>query len=69
MVFARTKLVMEDNCYEEAHRRLMECYLAQGQRHLAVRQYQTCAETLREELDLAPSEETVTLYRHITTIA
>ena len=61
------KVLAQDNCYEAAHRRLMQCYLAQGQRHLAVRQYQTCVEALKEELDLAPSEETVTLYRHITT--
>jgi len=61
------KVLAQDNCYEGAHRRLMRCYLAQGQRHLAVRQYQTCVETLKEELELAPSEETVTLYRHITT--
>jgi DNA-binding SARP family transcriptional activator len=61
------KVLAQDNCYEEAYRRLMQCYLAQGQRHLAVRQYQTCVEVLKQELDLMPSEETVTLYRHITT--
>jgi DNA-binding SARP family transcriptional activator len=60
------KVLAQDNCYEEAYRRLMQCYLAQGQRHLAVRQYQTCVEALREELDLAPAEETVTLYQRIT---
>jgi DNA-binding SARP family transcriptional activator len=59
------KVLAQDNCYEEAHRRLMDCYLAQGQRHLAVRQYQTCVEVLREELDLTPSDETMTLYRRI----
>jgi two-component SAPR family response regulator len=61
------KVLSLDNCCEEAHRRLMACYLAQGQRHLAVRQYQTCVQALREELDLAPSEETVTLYGRIST--
>jgi DNA-binding SARP family transcriptional activator len=60
------KVLAQDNCHEEAHRRLMQCYLAQGQRHLAFRQYQTCVEALREELDLTPSEETMTLYRRIT---
>jgi DNA-binding SARP family transcriptional activator len=59
------KILARDNCREEAHCRLMRCYLAQGQRHLAVRQYQTCVEALKEELDLAPSEETVALYRRI----
>jgi DNA-binding SARP family transcriptional activator len=61
------KTLVRDNCHEEAHRRLMRCYLAQGQRHLAVRQYQTCTQALREELDLTPSEETVELYQRITT--
>lgn len=61
------KTLMQDNCNEEAYRRLMQCYQAQGQRHLAIRQYQTCVEALREELDLSPSEETVELYRRIST--
>jgi DNA-binding SARP family transcriptional activator len=61
------KVLAQDNCYEAAHRRLMRCYLAQEQRHLAVRQYQTCVQALKEELDLAPVEETVALYRRITT--
>jgi DNA-binding SARP family transcriptional activator len=61
------KILSLDHCCEEAHRRLMQCYLAQGQRHLAIRQYQVCVQTLRDELDLAPSEETLALYRRITT--
>jgi DNA-binding SARP family transcriptional activator len=63
------KVLAQDNCYEQAHRRLMHCYLGLGQRHLAVRQYQNCVEALREELDLTPSEETVALYRCIITTA
>jgi len=59
------KVLARDNCREEAHHWLMECYLAQGQRHLAVQQYQACVQALKEELDLAPSEETVDLYRRI----
>jgi DNA-binding SARP family transcriptional activator len=60
------KILAHDNCHEEAHRRLMHCYLAQGQRHLAMRQYQACVESLKEELDLTPSEETAVLYQRIT---
>ena len=60
------KVLVQDNCREEAHHRLMQCYLAQGQRHLAVRQYQACVEALKEELGLTPSEETAALYHHIT---
>jgi DNA-binding SARP family transcriptional activator len=59
------KILAKDRCYEAAHRMLMQCYLAQGLRHLAIRQYQTCIRALREEVDIEPSEETVTLYKHI----
>jgi DNA-binding SARP family transcriptional activator len=55
-----------DNCFEEAHRRLMHCYLAQGQRHLAIRQFHTCVQALAEELDVPPAEETRVLYESIT---
>jgi DNA-binding SARP family transcriptional activator len=61
------KVLSRDNCHEPAHRRLMRCYLAQGQRHLAVRQYQTCVEVLHEELDLGPSEETEALHQRMIT--
>jgi DNA-binding SARP family transcriptional activator len=61
------KVLAQDNCQEQAHRRLMECYMAQGQRHLAVRQYQTCVQALKEELDLRPGQETAALYQRIIT--
>jgi DNA-binding SARP family transcriptional activator len=59
------RVLAHDNCHEPAHRRLMRCYVAQGLRHLAVRQYQVCHESLREELDLEPSQETEALYRNL----
>lgn len=59
------KALEKDNCHEAAYRRLMRCYIYQNQRHLAVRQYQLCQEVLRAEIDLAPSAETVALYRQI----
>ncbi len=65
VVYLCHKVLARDRCYEAAHRRLMQCYLAQGQRHLAVRQYQTCIRALREELDIPPSEKTVALYGRI----
>jgi DNA-binding SARP family transcriptional activator len=61
------KILVRDNCREEAYRRLMQCYLGLGQRHLAIRQYQICVQALKEELDLPPSEETVALCQRITT--
>ena len=63
------KILERDHCHEESHRRLMQCYLALGQRHLAIRQYQTCVQLLKEELDLTPAEETRALYQHILSAA
>jgi DNA-binding SARP family transcriptional activator len=55
------KALILDRCDEGAHRRLMRCYAAQGQRHLALRQFRVCVEALRADFDLAPSEETIAL--------
>src|SRR5690606_33707455 len=59
------KALRYDPYYEAAHRYLMHCFMAQGQRHLAVRQYQICRDLLAKELDLQPSPETVRLYEQI----
>jgi DNA-binding SARP family transcriptional activator len=57
------RALAEESCDEESHQLLMACYLAQGLRHLAVRQYQICANVLKTELGLAPSEEIEAFYR------
>jgi DNA-binding SARP family transcriptional activator len=59
------RILARDNCQEEAHRNLMHCYIHLGQRNLAVRQYQLCLRSLKDELGLAPSEETRQLYRQL----
>lgn len=59
------KVLALDNCNEQAYRWLIQCYLEQGQRQLAMREYQTCLQTLKEELNLAPSAETQAMYRQI----
>jgi DNA-binding SARP family transcriptional activator len=51
------KTLSKDACNEEAHLHLMRCYFRQGYRHLAIAQYQSCIEVLREELGIAPSEK------------
>ena len=61
------KVLTLDNCVEEAHCRLMRCFLAQGQRHLAIRQYHTCVQALAKELDVPPADETRKLYASIST--
>jgi hypothetical protein len=40
----------------------MESHLSMGDRPSALRQYERCARTLREELDIEPMEETRRLY-------
>lgn len=58
-------ILAEDSCREDTHRRLMRCYMGQGQRHLALRQYHLCTEALKEELDVSPMPATVDLYLQI----
>jgi predicted ATPase/DNA-binding SARP family transcriptional activator len=50
-----------DSLHEPAHRCLMRLYAWSGRRAAALRQYEQCQETLAEELDVAPQEETVEL--------
>jgi DNA-binding SARP family transcriptional activator len=59
--------ILAQNPYQEvAHRGLMRCYYRLGDRSAAIRQYQVCAKTLREELGVSPMSETEELYRQIT---
>ncbi|NLE51494.1 MAG: hypothetical protein GX613_08820 [Chloroflexi bacterium] len=59
------KVLAVDVCHEPAHRWIMRCYAQQGQRYLAIRQYQTCVDALAEELGVEPSAETAALYNEI----
>jgi DNA-binding SARP family transcriptional activator len=54
-------IVQRDSCREDAHRRLMRCFSRQGQTHLALRQYQVCADALQAELTVDPDPSTVAL--------
>ena len=58
-------LVERDRCREDAHRRLMRCFTRQGQPHLALRQYQACADALDRELGVDPDPATVALAQRI----
>ncbi len=59
------KILADDSCREDTHRRLMRCYGRQGRPHLALRQYHACVSSLRSELAVDPSTETVALYEDI----
>jgi DNA-binding SARP family transcriptional activator len=52
---------------EDVHRRLMRLYVANGNRQGALRQFQTCRETLKSELGVEPERETVALHKEIST--
>ena len=59
------KAVALDSCNEQAHQRIMYCYLQMGQRQMAMRQYQICEENLRKELGLEPTQLTRQLLEQI----
>jgi DNA-binding SARP family transcriptional activator len=63
------KILEHEPSHETIHRELMRIYLANGQRDLAVQQYETCCEILAQELALPPMEETRMLYRQAVTTA
>jgi DNA-binding SARP family transcriptional activator len=54
-----------DPTREDAHRRLMALYASLGARDQAMRQFQTCEDVLKRELDVGPEQSTVELYQEI----
>jgi len=55
---AATRLLEIDPLQEQAHRALMRLHLRQGERALALKQYEICRETPLREVDSEPDEET-----------
>lgn len=66
VIYMCQRILGRDPCREDAHRRLMRCYNRKQLQYLAIRQYNTCVEALRDELDVAPSPATVQLYEEIS---
>jgi len=62
--YIRRQLTLEP-WQEEAHRRLMRLLALEGRRAAALEQFEVCRRTLADELGLAPTEETRTLYAQI----
>jgi DNA-binding SARP family transcriptional activator len=54
-----------DRAHERTHRRLMRLHYLAGDRTAALRQYDRCAAAVAEELDVAPTHETVALRNQI----
>jgi ATP/maltotriose-dependent transcriptional regulator MalT/DNA-binding SARP family transcriptional activator len=59
------RILLQDNCWERAYRHLMLAYDHLGDRGQVGRTYHKCVQTLREELDVAPSPETERLYQQL----
>ncbi len=62
-----TSILKVNRCDEEAHRKLIQIYAAQGRRIEALQQYQRCESLLREELGVAPLPETTIVFQQILT--
>ena len=59
------RLLVIDNCLEEAHYGIMCCYVRQGKRALALRQYQRCRELLQKEFSTVPGPAIQKLYQKL----
>lgn len=59
------RILARDNCWERAYRHLMQAYNALGDRGQLARTYQRCQQTLKDELDVLPSQETQELYKKL----
>ena len=66
--FGRLALT-SDPCCESAHRLLMRCYASEHRQELVTRQYRLCVDALRDELGVSPGEETLRLFRELTSIS
>lgn len=64
-VEAALRLLALDPLQESVHRHLMRLYAAQGRPASALRQYELCVRTLRDELGVEPEAETTRLYGEI----
>lgn len=59
------RLLAHDPCREDAHRLAMRCYVRQGERAAALRQYQLCREILQHEFDAEPEPATSMLFEQV----
>lgn len=59
------KILEWDPLREEIHREIMKLYVVNGQRPLALRQYEVCRSMLNKELGISPSKDTRLLHTQI----
>ena len=60
------EILAVDSLNEPAYRVLMRCHAARGNLAAVHSVYQRCANLLKEDLDVPPSLETITLYKQLT---
>src|SRR5690606_9239297 len=56
------RILQADNCWERAYRHLMLAHHGLGDHGQGARVYQRCVQTLKNELDVSPAEETTALF-------
>ncbi len=59
------RLLALDPLQEAVHRTLMRIYARHGRRDAALRQYQSCVDTLQRELNVEPEAETRRIYEEV----
>lgn len=59
------RILGRDNTRERVHLRMMRLYWQSGNRSAALAQYKRCAQILREELGIAPLQETSAVYQQM----
>lgn len=59
------RILGRDNTREKVHLRMMRLYWLSGNRTTALAQYKRCAQILREELGIAPLQETTAVYQQM----
>jgi DNA-binding SARP family transcriptional activator len=62
---AYRKAIAHDGLLEEAHRGLMRCYAALGERGRALKHYEELVELLEEQLGTSPASKTVALHERL----
>lgn len=63
------RILALDPLRESTHRALMRLYVQQGRREAALKQYHTCADALRRQLQVEPEEETRHLFDEIRAVS
>jgi DNA-binding SARP family transcriptional activator len=59
------EILDRDALREDVHRELMRLFLLNGQRAMALQQFETCRAALRRELAIEPMRETLAVYQRI----